>query len=523
MTGDAEQGAGDGGAMSGAAGGAAVGTDEDADHDRGLARTAAGAFGWSFLNAALSRLGTLLVGVLMARILGPGEFGTFAVAMVALLAVLSFNELGVSLAVVRWERDPETVLGTVNAISTVGSMLLFLAMYATAGPVAGLLGAPDAAGIIRLMAVSVVFSGVVAGPAALLQRRFRQRRRLVIDQIVTWSGTALSLVLALGGFGAWSLAWGRVVATMVGVVLFVHATRPYRLRVDRALVVPLLRFGLPLAGASIVVFAVAYVEQVAVGATLGATALGYFVLAFNLASWPLNMFSQPLRSVAPAVFSRLQGDPRRLGDSFTTLLRVVAVVTLPVCLVGAAVADDLVRFVYGEEWAPAAEVFAVLVLVAAVRVLVELSYDLLVVLRQTGRLLSVQLLWLAVLGPAVVVAARERGVVGVAVAELAVVVVVVVPCYLAMLRGCGLRVAPIGAAVLIPFVVALAGAGAAALVAQRLASPFLATAAAGLICLAVIGCVVALRPEQVCQLRDLRSSATAPEDTAPDAVGAGRP
>ena len=355
--------------------------EQDAGHDPGLARTAAGAFGWSFLNAALSRLGTLVVGVLMARILGPGEFGTFAVAMVALLAVLSFNELGVSLAVVRWERDPETVLGTVNAISTAGSVLLFLAMYATAGPVAGLLGAPDAAGIIRLMSVSVVFSGMVAGPAALLQRRFRQRRRLVIDQTVTWSGTGLSLALALGGFGAWSLAWGRVAATLIGVALFIHATRPYRLRVDRDLVMPLLRFGLPLAGTSIVVFAVAYVEQVAVGATLGATALGYFVLAFNLASWPLNMFSQPLRSVAPAVFSRLQGDPQRLGDSFTTLLRVVAVVTLPVCLVGAAVADDVIRFVYGDEWAPAAGIFAVLVLVTVGRIFVELSYDLLVVLQ----------------------------------------------------------------------------------------------------------------------------------------------
>lgn len=488
-------------------------------HDPGLARTAAGAFGWSFLNAALSRLGTLLVGVLMARILGPGEFGTFAVAMVALLAVLSFNELGVSLAVVRWERDPETVLGTVNAISTIGSVLLFCAMYATAGPVASLLGAPDAAGIIRLMSVSVVFSGMVAGPAALLQRRFRQRRRLVIDQTVTWSGTALSLGLALGGFGAWSLAWGRVAATLVGVALFIHATRPYRLRVDRALVAPLLRFGLPLAGTSIIVFAVAYVEQVAVGATLGATSLGYFVLAFNLASWPLNMFSQPLRSVAPAVFSRLQGDPQRLGDSFTTLLRAVAVVTLPVCLVGAAVADDVIRFVYGDQWAPAADVFAVLVLVTVARIFVELSYDLLVVLRRTGRLLAVQLLWLAVLAPTVVLAARERGVVGVAVAELAVMAVVVVPCYLVMLHRCGLRIAPLGAAVLVPLLVAAVGAGAAALVARELASSLLAALAAGVICLVAIGCVLALRPEQLRQLRALRAGAAEPADPpAPDPV-----
>lgn len=494
--------------MSDAGGG--VGTDAGQGAD--LARTAARAFGWSFFNTALSRFGTLLVGVLLARILGPDEFGTFAVAMVALLAVLSFNELGVSLAVVRWERDPETVLGSVNAISTAGSVLLFAAMYATSGPLASLLGAPDAAGIIRLMSVSVVFSGMVAGPAALLQRQFRQRRRFAIDQVVTWSGTALSLGLALGGFGAWSLAWGRVVATLLGVLLFVHATWPYRWQVDRALVRPLLRFGLPLAGASIVVFAVGYVEQVAVAATLGPTALGYFVLAFNLASWPLNMFSQPLRSVAPAVFSRMQGDPGRIADSFTLLLRVLAVVTLPVCLVGAAAAGDVVRFVYGAQWSPAADVFAVLVLASSVRIFLELSYDLLVVLRHTGRLLAVQLLWLAALGPVVVVAARRQGLVGVALAELAVVVVVVLPCYLVMLRGAGIPLPRLGTAVLVPLLVSLAAAAVTVVLTAEITSSFVAAVAAGTVCLLAIGCVVRLRPDLVRQARALRSAGQPPTE-----------
>lgn len=489
-------------------------------HDE-LARTAAGAFGWSFLNTALSRFGTLLVGVLLARTLGPDEFGTYAVAMVALLAVLSFNELGVSLAVVRWERDPGAILGTVNLVSTAGSVLLFGALYATASPFARLLGAPDAAGIIQLMSVSVIFSGLVAGPAALLQRQFRQRRRLVIDQAVTWSGTALSLGLALGGFGAWSLAWGRVVATLVGVVLFVHATRPYTFQFDRALVRPLLRFGLPLAGASIVVFMVAYVEQVTVGATLGATALGYFVLAFNLASWPLNMFSQPLRSVAPAVFSRMQGDPAQLSDSFTMLLRAVALVTLPVCLVGAAAADDVVRFVYGATWAPAADVFAVLVLVAALRIFLELSYDLLVVLRTTGRLLVVQLVWLAMLAPAVLVAARRWGVVGVAYAELGVVLVVVVPCYLLMLRGAGLRIAPLAPAVLMPLVAALLAAGVTVMVVSRVDSAMLGTLLAGLLCVGATGVVLLLRPDQLRQLRAMRASPPQPEPAPASEPGPG--
>jgi PST family polysaccharide transporter len=138
----------------------------------------------------------------------------------------------------------------------------------------------------------------------------------------------------------------------------------------------------------------------------------------------------------------------------------------------------------------------------------------------------VQLLWLAVLAPAVLLAARERGVVGVAVAELVVVAVVVVPCYLLMLRGCGLRIAPLGAAVVVPLLVAAVGAGAAALVARELSSPLLATLAGGLICLVAIGCVLALRPDQLRQLRDLRSGTavadppTSPQDPVVEAAQA---
>ena len=55
----------------------------------------------------MGRFGTLAIGIALARLLGPEAFGTFAVATVALLAMLSFNELGVSLAIVRWADDPE--------------------------------------------------------------------------------------------------------------------------------------------------------------------------------------------------------------------------------------------------------------------------------------------------------------------------------------------------------------------------------------------------------------------------------
>src|SRR4051794_1113785 len=74
----------------------------DAQADEPLATTARRALWWSIANNLVGRVGTTLVGIVLARILVPEDYGMYAVALVALNGLLSVNELGVSLAVVRW-------------------------------------------------------------------------------------------------------------------------------------------------------------------------------------------------------------------------------------------------------------------------------------------------------------------------------------------------------------------------------------------------------------------------------------
>ena len=87
------------------------------------------ALGWSFINNAASRLGTLGIGIVLARLLGPHAFGAFAVALVALAMLLSFNELGVSLAIVRWQGEPSEIAPTVATISIATSVLIYIGCF----------------------------------------------------------------------------------------------------------------------------------------------------------------------------------------------------------------------------------------------------------------------------------------------------------------------------------------------------------------------------------------------------------
>lgn len=480
---------------------------------RGVSRTrenpgASRALFWSFTNTAVSRLGTLGIGILLARILGPEEFGTYAVAFVALVAILSFNDLGVSLAIVRWPGDPRAIAPTVTSISIVSSVLFYGMGYFAAEPFARAMGDPGATAVVRLLLLSVIINGAVATPAALLQREFRQGTRMVIDQVNVWVGAVLSVALAVLGFGAMSLAIGRVAGAVLSAVLFlVYSPLPYRLGFDRQHIGSLLSFGLPLAGASVIVFAVGYADQLIAGRVLGSTMLGFYVLAFNLASWPVSMFSQPLRSVAPAAFSRLQHDRSRMNAAFASFLRVLAAAALPVCFFLAGAAEPVVRFVYGDEWAPAAQALGWLAILAAFRIVFELSYDFLVVLRKSGSLFLIQVWWLIALVPALIAGANWGGLAGLGLAQVAVAGAIVTPLFVWRLRAAGISPGDVARRVWLPVMAGLVVLASGLLLGRLITDPLLATLPAGLIALAATGVLLYRERGTLAELRLLGAPA----------------
>ena len=102
----------------------------EASGGQSLGVQAGGALGWSFGNTLMAKLCTVAVGIVLARLLGPHEFGTFAVASVALTILTNVNDLGVSLAIVRWPGEPREITPTVTTISVITSSALYVACYA---------------------------------------------------------------------------------------------------------------------------------------------------------------------------------------------------------------------------------------------------------------------------------------------------------------------------------------------------------------------------------------------------------
>jgi PST family polysaccharide transporter len=450
-----------------------------------LGQVASRAVALNVANTLVSRMGTFLIGVALARILGPEEFGTFAVALLVLLAILSFNELGVSLAIVRWSGPPREIAPTVATISTASSVLLAGVAIVGAPTFCAAMGAPAATPIVRVLAASMVIDGLVATSVALLQRDFRAGRRMVIDQVNSWLGAVVSIAAAVAGMGAMSLAVGRVAGAAAAAAMFIHA-EPVRLGYDHKTARRLFSFGLPLAASSIVFFAVKFVDQFMIGHLLGPVALGFYVLAFNLSSWPVSVFSQPVREVSPAAFSRLREDPGTLRDVFVSSVGLLTAITLPVCLVLSGAADPIVSVVYGSAWAPAAAALGMLGLLAGLRIVFELFYDYFVAVGSPRVVLAVQIVWFIALVPALYIGAELGDLAGAAAAQVVVAAVIVLPMYLRELHRAGIEWRPLARTVALPAGCGAAVAAVALAAAHLISLDLLALAVAGAAMLAAL-------------------------------------
>jgi O-antigen/teichoic acid export membrane protein len=420
----------------------------------GLGRKVGAAARWSMINTLVLRVANFTVGVILARtVFGPHAWGLYAVSQLVLSVLLSANEMGVSLAVVRLEGDIRGIARTALTLSLLSSSVLTAALFFGAPAVASLLGSPGATNLVRLLSLCVLIDGFVCVPFSLINREFMQGRRMVVEGIGFVVTTGVTLGLAFAHYGAISFAWGNVIGNVV-TLLGAMIAAPFLVLPgwDRSQARALLKFGLPMAGASLLVLGTLNVDSAIVSATLGPAALGFYQLAFNISSWPVQSISAAARRVSFAGFSRLAGSRDALADGFTKAAAVLVALAIPACVLLITLAGPVIETIYGARWLPAADSLSLLGVLGLLRVFYELAYDGLAAAERKQTLLVVQGLWLVVLIPVLLAGARLRGITGVSAGHVLVAVLVVGPAFLWSLHRIGITLRALLARCLRPII-----------------------------------------------------------------------
>lgn len=372
------------------AAGAGAGERAGAHHGL-LRRRALRGFLVSALAFAGNRLLVLATTVVLARLLVPEDFGLVAAGMALILYLEIGLDLGVGAALVYEQEE-----GVTERVQTAFTLSLLTAVVFTG---LGWLSAPAIAAffhvsgqetLLRVLFCYLLLRGLGQVPDALLRRDLRFGRRGVLDLTRAGTRAAVSVTLAVAGYGAWSIVWGLLAGEAVGTALTWRATgfRP-TLRIRRAAVRTLMTFGSA-------VFALRFVDALAtdgdylvVGNQLGPTQLGYYSLAFRLPELLLLNVFWVFSTVAFPVFARARSAARdAAGSAMLSALRFLTLFGFPLGVSLALLSRDAVLVLFSDRWVAAIAPMALISLAAGVSSVGFASGDLFTALGRPGLLLA---------------------------------------------------------------------------------------------------------------------------------------
>ena len=323
-------------------------------------RTIRGGYARSGALAAsfLLRVVSLMV---LARLLDPKDFGLLGM-VTAFTGVLSlFRDFGLSAAAIQRATVTEEQSSTLFWINVLAGVILTVIAVLFAPVVSTFYHEPRLFWVTSVVAVGFLFNGAGVQHSAILQRQMRFTALAVTDVVALIVSTAIAIGAAKAGYGYWALVAMTVslpLTTTVG--LWIASAwvpgMPHRGVGIRSM----MRFGGTLTLNGLVVYVASNFEKVLLGRFWGAEALGIYGRAYQLIRIPTDNLNSAVGDVAFSALSRIQDDPSRLKRYFLKGYSLVLALTLPITIVCALFADDMIFVLLGPKWKEAAPIFRLL-------------------------------------------------------------------------------------------------------------------------------------------------------------------
>lgn len=326
-----------------------------------FAKRAAGAAWWSAIEI-VSRTGVqFIVTLVLARLLLPRDFGLVALLMIFTGVGAILVDSGFGTALIQRQRTTPDDETTVFAFSFAMAAFLWVLLILVAPLAADFFRVSQLAPLLRVASLVLLFGGLGAVPDALLTTRLNFRARTVAQLVASTISGAAAIVLAVMGFGVWSLVWQLIIASALrtGCLWFFCQWRP-RGRINATSFRGLGSFGSFMLLSSLLNAVYVQVQPLLIGRMFDTRSLGFYTLAQNSQQAPLSLMGGVLTRVGLPVFSALADQPARLIEALRPILRLSMFVFVP-CMVGLAVlAKPLVLLIYGTRWLSAAPILSIL-------------------------------------------------------------------------------------------------------------------------------------------------------------------
>lgn len=290
--------------------------------------------------------------LITARFLLPEDYALFGVAVFALGIGGALVAFSLDTRLVQVPEDPGDAFDYGFTLQLATSAV-YIGLALLIAPVASKLYGNGALVPICLVLSLQRLIGTFGWPGIYFQRELLWWKQRLIGSAGPAIQIVLTLVLAIRGFGVWSLVYGQVAGTVVPTALtWALASRRPRIRlpIPRRYLSFFFKFAWPLWVGGLVSIAAINGMMKEVDLTLGLAMLGYIRMAVALGE-RIDRAEHILGTVLFPVLSRTR-DPARLRRAFALSQKAVLIWSVPTGLGLAVFANDIVYLFLGDKWLP---------------------------------------------------------------------------------------------------------------------------------------------------------------------------
>ncbi|GGE30702.1 lipopolysaccharide biosynthesis protein [Agaricicola taiwanensis] len=334
---------------------------------------AAGSF-WSLVGQGGANVVNFIIFAILARLLGPIEFGIVAFASVFIDLSRSLALGGFPAALIRekvWDQEAASTAFWGNLIFSI--TLVALVGIAGGHFLSGSYG-HDFGLVLAALSASLVIDALRATHEAKLEREFQFKSLAKRTTFATIGAGIIGVVLAFAGFGVWALVINRIINSLIQtIIIWQAASWSPSWTFHRQKFAVMFRYGIHLSASAVFGQISRRVPELLAGLLISSTAVGFYKVGSRIVNFVFDLTITPMRKAAIAGFSRLEGD-EALVRGYRSVTRAVSLIALPAFFGLAGLGGDLVVLLFGEKWAESGPVMFALCLfggVAAINYFVQ--------------------------------------------------------------------------------------------------------------------------------------------------------
>ena len=307
---------------------------------------------WSFAETILAQFLRLAIGIVLARLLTPADYGLISIAVIFFTISDVFITSGLGQAFIQKKDADETDAHTIFSSNFLVSVLFYLLLWFGSPWIASFFDQPELTLLIRVMAVIVIINSFNVIQFAIIRKNLQFKKKTLYSTISYSVSGVTGILCAFNGLGVWSLVIQQVLNKLLLSILLFKAS-PYTMKFSFSYDAfkPLFAFGSWLLLTNIVMRAFDQLYKFVIGKYYTSDALGLFEKGQQFPKLIYQQLSWTVGTVAFPVYSKLQDDKEEMNNAVNRFLKYSLILNLPLLGILFVVSESFVLVLLTQKWA----------------------------------------------------------------------------------------------------------------------------------------------------------------------------